>query len=197
MDIPDKNGKTLLDKVLDKINDGLAGVRKAFRVSSVSGLNKVFELGRNNVDMQFLELLIRSKTEIVSAYSLTMSDLGDGEKSLTYNNATTFSYNVYGKIGHLFEEKLDELTNDFFLPFYGINTTENAYFDYLPPNNPDRLQVVEQARKDWESNKITLNETREISGLEPVENGDVFFKDWTQKNQQPPQTQQEIQNAIS
>jgi hypothetical protein len=179
-DVPDKNGKTWIQRMLDRLNSTAKGVKNSFRVQSSFGLDKVFELGKSNKDLQFLELLLRSKTEIVSAYGLTMSDLGDGDKGLTYNNASTFSYNVFGKIGQPLEELLDQVTNDWFLPSYGITTTENAYFDYNKPNNPDRLALEEQARKNWESNTITLNEMREILALEPTEGGDVYLKDWVQ-----------------
>jgi hypothetical protein len=182
---PDKNGKTVIQRMVDKINDTFRGVKKSFRVGYAFGLDKVFELGKSNADMQFMDLMMRSKTEILSAYSLTMSDVGDGDKGLTYNNASTFSYNVFGKIGQPFEELLDQVTNDWFCPSYGISTTENAYFDYNKPNNPDRLALEEQARKNWESNTIKLNEMREILALEPVTNGDVFFKDFAT----PPQLQ--------
>jgi hypothetical protein len=183
--VPDKQGRSPIQKLVDKINDTFRGVKKAFRVGYSFGLEKVFELGKSNADMQFLELLMRSKAEIASAYSLTMSDLGDGDKGLTYNNASTFSYNVFGKIGHPFEELLDQVTNDWFLPQYGITTTENAYFDYNKPNNPDRLAIEEQARKNWESNTMKLNEVRELQGLEPIDGGDVFYKDFAT----PPQLQ--------
>jgi hypothetical protein len=183
--VPDKNGKTVIGRMVDKINDTFRGVKKSFRVGYAFGLDKVHELGKSNADMQFMELLVRSKSEIVSAYSLTLSDLGDGDKGLTYNNASTFSYNVFGKIGQPFEELLDQVTNDWFCPSYGITTTENAYFDYNKPNNPDRLAVEEQARKNWESNTMKLNEVRELQGLEPIDGGDVFYKDFAT----PPQSQ--------
>ncbi len=183
--VPDKNGKTVIQRMIDKINDTFKGVKKSFRVGYAFGLDKVFELGKSNADMQFMELMMRSKTEILSAYNLTMSDVGDGDKGLTYNNASTFSYNVFGKVGQPFEGILDQVTNDWFLPSYGISTTENAYFCYNKPNNPDRLALEEQARKNWESNTITLNEMREILALEPALDGDVFYKDFTT----PPQLQ--------
>lgn len=176
--VPDKQGKSYVQRLLDRINSIFAGGNNSFRVGSAFGLEKVFELGKNNKDLQFLELLKTSKTEILSAYSLTMSDVGDGDKGLTYNNASTFSYNVYGKIGRQFEEILDQVTNDWFLPYYGIQTTEYAYFDYNKPSNPDRLALEEQTRKNWQSNTITLNEMREVLGLDTIENGNVFYKDW-------------------
>jgi len=173
-EVPDKNGKTWIQRMLDRLNSTASGVKNSFRVQSSFGLDKVFELGKSNTDMQFMDLMMRSKTEILSAYSLTMSDVGDGDKGLTYNNASTFSYNVFGKIGQPLEEVLDQVTNDWFLPQYGITTTENAYFDYNKPSNPDRLALEEQARKNWESNTITLNEMREILALEPVPRSHAF-----------------------
>lgn len=176
--VPDKQGKSIIQRMVDKINDTFSGVQKSFRVGYAYGLDKVFELGKSNRDIQFLELLVKSKTEILSSYSLTMSDVGDGDKGLTYSNAATFSYAVYGKVGHAFEDQFDELCNEYFLPFYGITTTESFYIDYLPPSNPDRLALEEQSRKHFETNLVTVNEHREVCGLEPTEGGDVFLKDW-------------------
>lgn len=185
----DKEGKTLLQRALDKINDSLSGVKKAFKIGSVPGLEKVFELGKNNKDMQFLELMKMATEKKARAFGVTLTDLGTGDNS-TYNNTRTFDYALYDKVGRPLQQVLDHARNTFILPHYGIRTNAKFYIKYDEPANPDKLAEKKEAREDLKADAITVNEYREMINLDPIDGGDVTYSEWVQGKQ--PQTGQVV-----
>lgn len=177
---PDENGVTGIQRRMREIWDSMTGVSKSNQVHPLSWLEQVFEPGKDNKSMQFVDLLKDVAPERIAwAWNITLADLGSGDNT-TYNNTQTFSYVLYEKIGRHLEEAEDDLRNEFLLPKAGYPTANygDIYVQYDKPSNPDRINYQEQARHDWLANLITLNEYRDSQDLSPVDDGDVYYKDW-------------------
>lgn len=178
-EVPDKQGKTFSRRLMDKIQDTIGGLGKAFRGNYIAGLNNVFELGKNNRDSQFMELLTQLTPERLAwAYSMTMPDFGTGG-SVTYNNAGTFDDALYDKVGRPLEDVLDRVRNDWVLPQLGRFST-SLYISYNKPEDPNKLKEVDSWRQDWMNNAITLNEYRDFRELPPLPDGDTVMSKFLQ-----------------
>ena len=174
-----KGGKNFIQRKIDEFNDMFAGVKKSFRIGSIPLLESAIELGKNNRDMQFKELLKELTPERIAwAYSTTLIDFGTGG-STTDNNTKNLDFALYDKIGRAIEENLDAMRNKWLLPHYNYPVSANLYVHYNPPADPDKLNKVASAREDYKFNTITVNEFRDTVGLEPLPGGDVFYSEWT------------------
>ena len=181
----DNQGMTWRDRFTDWFNDRFAGARKAGRVSFLAGVENIHELGRNNRDAQFLELLKQLTPERIAwAFSLTLADFG-GDTRTTYNNVATFDDALYDKFGRPLEKILDDARNNWILRKFF--TQSSFYIKYNEPQDPNKSKELENVRLDYEKNIITLNEAREAKGYEPIPNGDTFFIEMVR----PQPTQQE------
>lgn len=177
---PNKNSLTRLQIKLREIWDSVTGVAKANIVHSLPGLEKIFEPGKDNKSMQFVELIKDIAPEKIAwAWNITLADLGAGDNT-SYNNTKTFSYVLYFKIGKLIEESTDDCLNSFMLPNSGIKTSIFGDLCILcdEPSNPDKIEEIKQLREDLLANAITINEYRDELNRPPVEGGDVYIKDW-------------------
>jgi hypothetical protein len=134
-----KDGKsTNAQEFVSRIKDFFAGSKKAGSTALLPGIKDIKELGKNNRDMQTLELEARTTEVVAKAFSLTPTDLGIGDNA-TYNNASVFSYSAYRKIGKPIEEQFERLVNHFILPKMGLKTSAQLFFFFNKANNPDDL----------------------------------------------------------
>ena len=179
-DKKDDKGKTWWENFLDKINDRFSGVDKAGRVGYVPGLDGIFEIGKSNKDSQFNEMMkLLTPERIAWAYSMTLTDFGAGG-STTYNNVATFNDALFDKVGRFAHNEFGSLINEWLLSIVeGVRTTENFYFKYNEPEDPNRIEETKQWREDWINNAMTLNEYREKRGLASLPDGDVTISAYT------------------
>ena len=178
---PNEQGKSKMQLWLDDLYSKISGVKNSNSIRSLPGLDKVFELGKDNKQMQFVDLIGTIAPERIAwAWGITLADLGAGDNT-TYNNTQTFSYVLYEKEGRHLEDAINEILNNWLLNQFNFPTSiyGDISITYDRPSNPDRIAYQEQARKDWLSNAITLNEYRNSQDLPPINNGDVYLKDWT------------------
>jgi hypothetical protein len=172
----DKNGKTFWQKFMEPVLDRFSGVEKAGRVGYIPGLEEIIEVGKNNKEAQFYELIRELTPERVAwAYSMTLADFGAG-KSTTYNNATTFDDALYDKVGRPLEQLLDDCRNNFVLKqLFGFSISTKFYIKYDEPEDPNKLLEIESWRNDWLAGIVTRDEYRAKRGLEASSNGDQFY----------------------
>jgi hypothetical protein len=70
------------------------------------------------------------------------------------------------KIGKHLEKELDQVRNEFCLPFYGIQTTSTNYIQYNKPKNPDEIRDMQFWFNVWRGGGITDEVYAEKMGLE-------------------------------
>lgn len=163
--VKDEQGKTQMDNFMAKVRQMISGVDKAHRVAHVPLLKQIFEAGKTNRDMQFLEIMQMATEKKARAYSVTMADMG---KDVTYSNASTFNYALHDNIGVSFESEFDLFRNEFLLPHYGYITTGRVYVSHNPPKNPDDRAERQFWLGVWNAGGITDDEFREKMGLDPM-----------------------------
>lgn len=192
--LDDKNitgtdGKTNMQRALERVREFFGGVSKANRAGIIPWLEDIKEIGKSNTEMQFTEILRNYVPEQIAwAYSLVLADFGSGN-NLTYNNANTFDAALYDKFGRPFEYQLSNLMN-WMLKKSGISIDFNFYAEYIPPQDPNRLKENEDKRKQWDADLITLNEWREWMGYDPIEGGDVTKTHWNKEKQENTESKQ-------
>ena len=163
--------------LMKSVNDKFRGSKKANQVSFFPGLAGILEVGKNNKEMQFIELLTDlTPARIAWNWLLTPTDFGVGGAQ-TQNNVSAFDDSLYDKFGRPIEKQLDTMVNEWLLPALGVNTSESFYVEYIPPEDPKKLEEIKQSLEEWKAGAITLNEFREKKGLIAIENGDRFISD--------------------
>jgi len=171
----DSDGKTWLQRQMEKLQDMFGGSKKAGRAGIIPDLEQIFEIGKSNRDTQFRELITDiTPTRLAWGYSMTPTDLGVGGAT-TYNNVGSFNQALYDKIGRSMEILFDRARNNWLLPIFGFNTNSNFYIKYNQPEDPNRLAEVKQWLEDYKVGIITVNEYRDMRGLEPLPNGDLNY----------------------
>jgi hypothetical protein len=167
----DKNGKTWFEKLMDGVNDRFRSLTKLGRAGHIQGLDSVIEVGKNNKDTQFYELIKELTPERMAwAYSMTLADFGAGGNT-TYNNASTFDDALYDKVGRPLERILDQCRNDFLAPIYNLySLTSSIFISYNEPSDPNRLNEIKEWREDYKNGLITIDEFRDKRGLEIIDN---------------------------
>jgi len=164
-------------QIMKSINDKFSGSGKANQVSFVPGLDDIIEVGKDNREMQFYEIVKEFTPERVAwNWLLTPADFGTGDTS-TYNNVLTFSDALYDKLGRSVERQLSQCLNEWYLPSQGIRTTSNFYVQYNQPKDIQRVEEIKSALEEWKANAITQNEYRAERGLDPIEGGDRFLSE--------------------
>ena len=175
----DENGKTWWENFMMKVNDTITGVKNANRVAYIPGLDSVIEAGKSNRESQFKELIQQITPERIAwAYSMNLSDFGSGSNT-TYNNAATFDDALFDKFGRPMQLQLAQCINEFILKIlYNLPISDSVYFQYNEPEDPNKILENKDLREDWLAGTITLNEYRDLRGMEPVDGGDTYYQDW-------------------
>jgi len=170
--VRDENNENWLERSMRKINDTVAGIRNAFSVNYMPGVEDAIRLDKSNNEMQFKELLQEiTPYRMAWGFLLTPADLGIGGAT-TYNNVASFDDSLYDKLGRHLERALDQMRNDWLLPYYGIKTNESYYIQYNPPADPKKIDSEKLALEEYKANAITQNEYRDIKGLPALPDGD-------------------------
>lgn len=140
----DRNGKTKgenwLKSFIDKISghNPNIGAQQTNKIAFLAGLKEFKDISKNNNEMQLKELLDRAEKAIYNGFGETKTD-----DSSTYSNSQTFKYEKHENVGKKFEKQFEILVNKFILPKLGIQTSENIYFTFNSPENPDKLAHIE------------------------------------------------------
>ncbi|GAB4146856.1 MAG: hypothetical protein OHK0017_07860 [Patescibacteria group bacterium] len=159
---PDKQGKTGIQRKMEELWDTIMGRNGANKVQHVPELNAVHELGKDNKDMQFLELLDKETEKIFRCFGMSSADAG---KDVTYNNAENFDYRFYNTVGKWLDELDDQMRNEWLLPKFGVITTETLYIEHNKPQKPGKAEEDKLWLEMYKNKVITLDEYRNKVGL--------------------------------
>jgi hypothetical protein len=141
---PKNPDKTMGAVILKKLKETMGLSKRKLNMKSDTpthnigfavGVKELIELGKNNNDIMLPDLIKYCEDKIHDAFGLTLAD-----SSSTYNNSANFNYQAYDELGKHFEACFQKMVNDWLLPtVYGIETSENLYFEFLKPNDPDEI----------------------------------------------------------
>lgn len=187
----DDQGNSRGQQMLDIILERLRGVRRFFNPTTkkqekrksndhklmfIPGAKDIKDLMKTNRDMQLGELLEKAIDEMHASFGFTRTG-----KDSTYNNAQTFNYEQWDNVGRSQEEQFADYVNSFLLPHYGIETNEDLFFHFNPPNDPDELankqfflSMFEKTvglSQNQEYRRRLINELRDKVGLDEIEDG--------------------------
>lgn len=165
-DEPEENGKPFWANVIAKITDSMSGLRNAFRGGIIPGLRNVFDLGKSNTDIQFLELLKLIPERLAWGWSMVEANFGSGA-NLSYNNANTFDNALYDRFGRPAEQQFDR-SREWFLRIKGIPISYQFYIEYNEPQDSNKLLEVAAWREDYKLGAITTDEYREKIDMPPL-----------------------------
>ena len=133
-------------------------------------------------ELDWLEGIKYNAAQIANIYSLAPQIIGDTSAS-TYDNFEQALMSSYTEAIFPELDDLYGLWNVWLLPMYPDLANSGAVL-YYDKESIEVIQKQIQATKDsqadraqkmWSAGIAMLNEARELSGLEPVDGGDVFF----------------------
>lgn len=168
-------------------NKMMGGADNSFKTMAMIGIKEIKELGIKNTDMQFMEIVQYCENKIFDIYGIEKST----EKS-NRASAQTFGYEIFDNGGRQKQVQFEKMVNEFLIPklitpILGVEFSENFYFEFNPPNDPDEI-----ARKTFDLSifiqstqagvpLLTQNEIRDKLGLPiaPKELSDL----WKQNTQ--------------
>ncbi len=144
------------------------GFWKAYTPYFMSGEVKISQLSQNFKDMELVELRRYERDFILEVFGVPPEIMGIVENS---NRATIQAANDIFQRWVLLP-RLEVIRNALqsqLVPLFNIN----GYIDYENPVGEDEDYILEVGKTSpWSR---TLNEWRELQGLEPIENGDYFL----------------------
>lgn len=157
--------------VRDQVQQMMSGATNAGRLLVTGGGEFDFEpLSQNAKDMDFVKLIEIVEDAIVSRYNVPITLFRtSAQTNNNYETAWKFFYNmamlpcfevIYSGLAQIFTERL------------GVNVeiVHNAL------TNPVlSAQALEKATKLKQNNMVSLNEARDIVGMEPVLGGDTIY----------------------
>lgn len=121
-------------------------------------------------DMDFIEQQRFSRDKILAIFRVPRTALGITD-DVNRANAEATDYVFAKRTIKPKMQRFVEQLNEFFLPLFGAGT-ENLYFDFDDPVPENIDQLVQRAQSGISTGYMTINEGREIMGLDPVEGGD-------------------------
>lgn len=173
--------KTKKETLLSKIWDRITGTRNANKVDIIENLDNVYELGKDNKSMQFVDLIDKvSPKKVAEVWGVTEVDMGTGGAT-TYNNVETMNYVLHDKVGRFYEGALSEFVNRYMLTMYlrvKIARYGSVYMEYVPPVDPRLGLERELNRNLFNDSVITLAELRDSLDLPSIDGTDVFKHEW-------------------
>jgi HK97 family phage portal protein len=137
--IPDKTRDSLLEKFLAKFGTPKKKARVGFMPWGV----KYESLTQTNKDMQYVELMERSRDAILANWRVPLDVLGMTKDNTRANaDAALFTFMRY-TILPLIEIEADTLTSDFIPMFAQTQNMFYGYDDFIPENMDDKRKNLE------------------------------------------------------
>lgn len=159
----------------------------------ITGNFDVKNLGLTNRDMEFMAALRWSLEDVARVYSIPKPMLGDLERA-TYENIDAAERIFWrsSMVPHL-RFMQDEL-NEMLLPMFGPDLEVEFDTTVIEALQEDANAAAERHIKEVQAGIRTINEVRELQGLEPVPWGDVA---WLPFTVQPIETPEDAQAPMS
>lgn len=161
--------KEVRQRLEKKLKENYEGVNNAHKTMVLENGLKWQSMSLTQKDMDFIEQQRFSRDKILAIFRVPRTALGITD-DVNRANAEATDY-VFAK--RTIKPKMIrfvEQLNEFFLPLFG--NSDNLYFDFEDPVPQNTDQLIKKAESGVGSGYMTINEAREIMGLDPIEGGD-------------------------
>lgn len=158
------------DKLAAKVKQNYEGVRNAHKTIVLESGLKAKSLTISQKDMDFIEQQRFSRDKIMGIFRVPKTILGLTEEV----NRATAEASEYVFAKYTIKPKLEgfiQQLNEFLLPLF--DKTGTMYFDYEDPVPANVELKIAQATSGVGGGYMTINEARELFGLDPIEGGDT------------------------
>jgi HK97 family phage portal protein len=152
-------------------NERYRGTANAHKMALVEGAAKYQQISVSAKDMDFKELRLLNRDNILGIFGMPLSVMGITE-NVNRANAEAGDYTFARWIVTPRLNRLKNKLNEQFLPMWPYS--ENLYLDFddvVPESVEEKRALAESGIK---SGYMTINEAREIQGLDPLPEGDVL-----------------------
>lgn len=165
-------GKEIRQRLETKIKEKYQGIKNAHKTLILEGGLKYQQLSLSQKDMDFVSQQHFSRDKMLAIFRVPPTALGL-TADVTRANAEATDY-VFAKrtISPKMRRFVEQL-NEFFLPLFGVDTNE-IYFDFDDPVPQNVDQNIAKAASGVQNGFMTINEAREVMGLDPIEDGDIL-----------------------
>lgn len=151
------------------------------------------------LDLKVLRHLPESRFASVIGISKETLGFGAADENSTYNNVQQADErSIQSYVKPLWEFIGDELTHQLG-PDFGLKDNQRFAFDLrqIAALQEDQNALHERANKDLAAGGITVNEYREMIGLEGVPDGDVYLRSSTVQAVTPEMVKKSTQDALT
>src|SRR3990167_6681468 len=158
-----------LKRIRAELRAMYTGAQNAFTTMIFGNGLKPSNIGFNNKDMQFLDLLEWYRDKIMIGFGNTKASIG----IIDDVNRSSFEGSLNGWLKSTVKPDMDAIVstiNEFLVPMFG----ENLVIGYKDPIEQDITSDVLQAVQLKNAGIIQINEAREYIGLEVIDGGDIF-----------------------
>jgi HK97 family phage portal protein len=161
-----------MTKVEKKLNQKFRGYENAHKTLILEKGLKWQAMGISQKDMDFLNQANFSRDKILGIFRVPRTVLGITD-DVNRANAEATDY-VFSKrtIKPKMERMIQQL-NEFLLPLFA--GTDNMFYDFDDPVPENQAGELEEKKAAMQYGWLTRNEVRAMSGLDPVEDGDVLL----------------------
>jgi HK97 family phage portal protein len=152
-------------------NERYRGTANAHKMALVEGAAKYQQISVSAKDMDFKELRLLNRDNILGIFGMPLSVMGITE-NVNRANAEAGDYTFARWIVTPRLNRLKNKLNEQFIPMWPYS--ENLYLDFddvVPESVEEKRALAESGIK---SGYMTINEARELQGLDPLDDGDVL-----------------------
>lgn len=161
--------KDVRSRLEKKIKENYGGVDNAHKTMILESGLKWQSMNLSQKDMDFIEQQKFSRDKILSIFRVPPTALGL-TADVTRANAEATDY-VFAKrtIDPKMRRFIEQL-NEFYLPLF--TGTDALFFDYKSPVPQNTELLINQANSGVQNGYITINEARQMFGMDPIDGGD-------------------------
>jgi HK97 family phage portal protein len=147
------------------------GVVNSNRMAIASGIRDIKLLSISAKDMDFKELRLLNRDNILGIFGMPLSVMGITE-NVNRANAEAGDYTFARWIVQPRLNRIKNKLNEQFLPMFPNSQNLCLDFDDVVPESVEENRAL--AESGIKSGYMTINEARQIQGLEPLPDGDVL-----------------------
>lgn len=162
--------KDVRERLNKKIKENYKGVDNAHKTMILENGLKWQSISLTQKDMDFIEQQRFSRDKILAVFRVPRTALGITD-DVNRANAEATDYVFAKRTIKPKMQRIIEQLNEFFLPLFGKGT-EGLFFDFVDPVPENRDILIREAESGVSKGYMTINEARQIMGLDPVEGGD-------------------------
>lgn len=161
--------KEVRKKLEDKIKAKYEGVDNAHKTLILEGGVDFKQISLSQKDMDFINQQQYSRDKLLAIFRVPRTALGITD-DVNRANAEATDYVFATRTIRPKMMRLVEQLNEFYLPLFA--GTEEMYFTFDDPAPRNIEQLIVRAQTGVQAGYLTINEARELFGLDPIEGGD-------------------------